>query len=393
MLGITLEIDKKSVDYAAKRLNGAVAGSGKGSAAGNGQGIGAGAGAVAGVVAEEEGGKGKGSFLGGLLGGLFGALLGTMKPIKEILEVIGGILTIMLVPVLQLMRPFLVLFLKVGIELSKWLSNALKEVNSPQKMSETGQVFNQETINTPAAGFVDGIRKTLEGWVQTLWNMDLGNLFGLELSHVLAWFANGFSLIFIGALDIVAGLWDILVGIFTLDFGRIWAGFKEVVNGIVEILIGAIRIVFNVIMILVAGLGAFFQSLWNGIVTGFNVLLSFGSWIWDKLTGIFSAAFSVLSGIGSWIWDKITSFFGGGGGGGKKTTKANDALITSAGDIVQFNPNDNILAFQDFKTVGGLGGGQNIQITVNGFVGDEDLLAERISKALNNRARGSTSNF
>ena len=54
----------------------------------------------------------------------------------------------------------------------------------------------------------------------------------------------------------------------------------------------------------------------------------------------------------------------------KKVVGVNDALITSSGDIVKFHPDDNILAMKDFS---GLGGGQNIHVTVSGQLRGEDI--------------------
>ena len=65
-------------------------------------------------------------------------------------------------------------------------------------------------------------------------------------------------------------------------------------------------------------------------------------------------------------------FLGSGGGlfGMLGITKANDALITSSGDIIKFHPDDNILAMKDFS---GIGGGQNIHVTVSGQLRGEDI--------------------
>lgn len=63
-----------------------------------------------------------------------------------------------------------------------------------------------------------------------------------------------------------------------------------------------------------------------------------------------------------------TGFFGDGGGIfgsllGKLTgTKVNDALITSAGKIVEFHPNDNILAMKDLGGLQTQGGTQKVQL-------------------------------
>ena len=60
----------------------------------------------------------------------------------------------------------------------------------------------------------------------------------------------------------------------------------------------------------------------------------------------------------------------GVGGFLKKVVGVNDALITSSGDIVKFHPDDNILAMKDFS---GIGGGQNIHVTVSGQLRGEDI--------------------
>ena len=84
------------------------------------------------------------------------------------------------------------------------------------------------------------------------------------------------------------------------------------------------------------------------------------------------------------IWDNITSFGFGGSDDGGETTDVTDALITNKGDIVKFHPNDNIMAFQGNIPTGGT----TINVNVDGFVGDEDLLAEKLSKTLNELNRG-----
>jgi len=71
-------------------------------------------------------------------------------------------------------------------------------------------------------------------------------------------------------------------------------------------------------------------------------------------------------------------FYGDGGGG---YSSVNDALITSKGDVIQFHPDDNILAFKDGAKVGG----KNITIhntfNISGN-GDPDRIAEEIMKKI-----------
>jgi len=71
-------------------------------------------------------------------------------------------------------------------------------------------------------------------------------------------------------------------------------------------------------------------------------------------------------------------FYGDGAGG---YSSVNDALITSKGDVIQFHPDDNILAFKDGSKVGG----KNITIhntfNISGN-GDPDRIAEEIMKKI-----------
>jgi len=65
-------------------------------------------------------------------------------------------------------------------------------------------------------------------------------------------------------------------------------------------------------------------------------------------------------------------FFGSGGGlfSMLGITKVNDALITSAGDVIKFHPDDNILAMKDLSM---LGGGQSVNVVVTGQLRGEDI--------------------
>ena len=60
---------------------------------------------------------------------------------------------------------------------------------------------------------------------------------------------------------------------------------------------------------------------------------------------------------------------------------ANDALITKQGDIVNFHPDDNILAFKDGSKLQGKGVVINNTFNINGS-GDTDRIAEEILKKI-----------
>jgi len=174
---------------------------------------------------------------------------------------------------------------------------------------------------------------------------------------------------------------------------------NKLVSGLVMFLEALIpfipKLVWRVLKVLAKvafQIGQYFFKLGNKIGDWLlnKVIKPVGNWISDKIKGLWDAIKSAWD----WVIDKIKSigraiksaisFIPGVGGG--HTTSANDALITSKGDIVKFNKNDNIMAFQDFGKV--QGGGTNININVKGFVGSEKQLADQISKAVNKANRG-----
>lgn len=71
------------------------------------------------------------------------------------------------------------------------------------------------------------------------------------------------------------------------------------------------------------------------------------------------------------------TFYGDGSG---SFTSVNDALITNKGEVIQFHPDDNILAFKG----NGPKGSTNVTINVNG-AGDPERVAELILKKINTK--------
>ena len=390
-LGIRVEFDKTSVRQASKELN-------KGTKKGVSTGLNQGTGAIAGVLAGEtltEGapkgkgkGKGDGVFAGAAIGGLIGALLGSLKPIQELLSVIGGILQIFMVPVMILLKPFLVLFLKVGLLLMKAFSGGGIERNKEALTTGRGLQTGEEVFGSAGAG-IAGLKERFFTWLDNLFAIQFGSLFTATIGAFLKVFVSGLGNVFFGLFDMLGGLWDIIAGVFTGNLDRIAQGVIKIFTGIFDVFMGVLKLVvgfFGIIGTLIGNALVIFMD-------GMRLLGRIGSWIRGQLISVLTSSFNVLKNIGSWIKDKILGFFGGGGG---KSTSVNDALIKSNGDVVRFHPNDNIMAFQDFSTLAAQGSGSGpgqVIIQVEGFVGDEDTLADRISEALNRSARGSAAPF
>jgi len=109
-------------------------------------------------------------------------------------------------------------------------------------------------------------------------------------------------------------------------------------------------------------IGKFFSELpakiWTAIQTGFKWIKEKSQLIVDKLLALPGLIWEKMKQLGTILAKAIGSLWPFGGGG----KSVDDALITSKGDVVNLNPNDNVLAFQ-----GGLptGGGT----TINNFYG------------------------
>ncbi len=388
-LGIKLIVDKGSAKAASKEL-------GKGTKKGVSQGINSGTGAIAGAIAGEEaaGGKkkGKGAFGGAALGGLIGALLGTLEPIKEILGVIGGILKIALVPVMMLMKPFLILFLKLGMVLLKMFTGGGLEEQGAALA--TGRGLQADTIEGSAGEFVQGFKDKFFGWIDEMFNFQTSSLFLASMGAFLKVFITGLGNIFFGFLDILGGVWDVIVGIFTGDLDRIVQGIVKIFTGIFDIFLGVLKTIVGAAGMVGTIIGNILVGLWNGL----KALIGLGAKLFNMIVDTVKSGLSVLAGIGKAIKDAALGFIKGIGGGIKRIFGVNDALITSGGDVVKFHPDDNIMAFKDFSTLAAAGSGQgsgkgDIYITVEGFVGSEEELADRMGRALNSSSRGGTSNF
>jgi hypothetical protein len=392
MLGIELVLDERSVDRAKNKL---------GSASRSGGSQSSGAVPVGGDRRERKERKNQTKVMsagfGGMIGMLsgigltIGALLATFRPILEILKFVEGFIKVTLGALLKLIYN-IILLVFMGI---KWLIDwFVKAFNDPygmiiepiwEFMKSVGK-WLWNNIIVPGWNFIKGVGKLIwDYFIAPGWNIIKG---------VGAWLWN----------NIIVPGWNILKAI-----GQ-WLWTNIIVAG------------FNILL----GIGSWIWT--NILVAGFNILLNAGNWLW---TNIILAGFNVLRNVGVWIWTQLirpawefvsTKFRGLGsvlqgiinvfngirnavssllsrisniripfiGGGSSKSV--NDALIMNDGRIIEFNPNDNILAFQgDMPSMRGDNTSQSsspINITVNGYVGDEQELAERISKVLERLNRG-----
>lgn len=361
-------------------------------------------------------GEGGGVFAGSLLGTLLGNILSQLKPVTQFLSAIAAVLTVALAPLLPILKIFLTLMIFVAKKLNEWLTSAIKDINTKTSGKSSENVLaNNDVFKTNKGdsqmGFVDDMKAIWKNFIDSLFEQDWGSVIGINLSAVVATFAEGIGNILFGLIDIFRGITDLVVGIFTRNWAEAWNGIKEIVNGVWEIFKGVLQTVTAAafaVVVLVIGLPGkiaeiivkVVQFLWKGLTDFFTGvwagLKDLGKWVWDKITGILGSAFNVLSGIGQWIWNKITSMIGLG----KHSTSAGsvDDGIISGGKIITTDPADYIIATKNPQSL--MNGPSNtradngpVNVYVQGFVGDEEQLAYKIAKALGSTSRGGSTNW
>lgn len=339
-----------------------------------------------------DSGGGRGAFAGGVIGGLLGNLLASVKQLFDPLSAIAGLLIAALFP---LLKPFLILFIKVGLLLFKWLSAAVGGLGGDGAGTTTEINDQGEKVNKAGKGLVSSlflIGGIIAGVVAALMGAPalliagvailggllvskVGEFFINMLLKFFTWIDETFGTNFIeplkvyfqGIADVGQGLFDMFKSLLSLDFLGVWEGFKKFSKGAVGIIIGMFMLLF--------------ETLKSTFLVSWEILGGIGSWMWDKLKAVFTKSFNALRNLGSIIKDKILSFipFGGGGGG----SSVNDAIITPNGDIIRTNPNDYLIATKTPENLGGggSGGGSSINVNINGGMITEEV-ARDIGKIL-----------
>lgn len=328
----------------------------------------------------------------GALVGLIGGLAASMGSVQGLLQVLGGLLNSLVAPFV----PILIGLLKpVLVVLQVLMRYMLKFFMDP----------------------VGNLKKALEAITGVV-----AKLLGLDPSEL-----NGYVTSFLAAIDNIVGVFtgvkDFLVGVFTGDFKKAWGGlkaiwtnaiqyignmlsagiellalpFKAIANQIDQVFgtdfLGQINLMIAILKEAISFLVSFFTGDWKGaweslkkiggllldllvkiFQNTFQVLKTFGTWVWNGLVAALTAGFNILKNLGQWIMNKIKEKFGFGGN--TKTTSVGDAVITPQGQVVKTDPNDYLIAT---KTPGNLGGGNVINITVEGSM-NEEVLEQMTSK-------------
>lgn len=346
-------------------------------------------------------GGGGGAFKGGLIGGLLGNLLASVKQLFDPLSAIATLLVAALFPIL---KPFLILFLKIGFLLFRWLQNSLSGLGDTGPGvsidAETGQAKVNDSLKSALfiiGGIIGAIVAALAG-APALLIAGIAILGGLLVSKVggflidmllkVVSFIDGvfgsnllepLKTIFDGISNVFNGLWNTVKSLLSLDFAGVMDGLKQILTGLWQIIKGNFLLAWEALKTIFTksweGLKIILIGLWEALkkvfTTSWEVLKDIGSWIFNSLKDVFSSSFNALKGIGSWIWDKVTSFFSFGGGGG--SSRVNDAMITPTGDLIRTNPSDYLIATKNPGSMGTGGGSKQVTVNINGGMITEDV--------------------
>jgi hypothetical protein len=367
-------------------------------------------GSIGGKKKKEDGGAFKGGFMGAILGNL----LSSVKALFDPLSAIASLLVMALFPIF---KPFLILFLKIGLLLYKWLSAAVsgytsltggnKTDGSVKTGGEIGGAVVGGVLGASVAGPVGAVigatvgaavgallPNALKGlqnlWtIATAWADKLMSIFGIDMDNVRRavvtfiyqtlpdfftktipeWFSNCMRALG----NIGQWMWNTLVDTFMAT----WSVLKDMGKWFWDTLVNIFTITWNILK----NIG---QWMWDTLVkiftTAWQVLTGVGQWIWDTLVDIFASAFNVLRGIGDWIWNKLTSMFGGDDS--SSDNNVGDAIITPNGDIIRTSPSDYLIATKNPSSFGGGSGGMsNINVSINGGLITEDV-AKKIGQII-----------
>lgn len=324
--------------------------------------------------------QGGGAFAGGVVGGLLGNLLAS---VKQLFDPLSAIASLFIAAIFPLLKPFLILFLKVGVMLFKWLQGQFAKGGgvggSPlgqlvEGLTGGGDTFVDKLVNALAVGtFVTGLIAALIGGTGFVLALVAG-LVATGVFNIGLWLGDKLADLVKGTFNFGRWLADnllkFMVGVF--DFG-IW--IKE---SIFDFIIGAFNLgkwLSKNFVNFVTGTIDAVKDIWKWITSS-----AFGTGVIDIVSNVWEYVKSFFKGsinVGSTVWNWFKSLFKGsmsfGGFFGGKSKSVNDAIVTPNGDVIRTNPNDFLIATKNPGALGNGGGSSNINVTINGGLITEEV--------------------
>lgn len=263
-------------------------------------------------------------------------------------------------------------------------------------MESIGELFGTvlETVTGIVESLTGGFRREIKGIQDTLQNI-VDNVKGFvdDLNTATAE-GNTIRTIF----ETVGEIFGKIVNTVTKIVEGITGGFRQGIEGIQDPIQGIVDAFSNIWDLLFGkgeGVGNFFKNVGRYLGEGLRQSLSVVEWILEKIVeivdyiknffentwpdikskfglgegGIFAKSGAIgqllsgksgLAGMANEAINRASQFTGSNSALGPTYT-LDDGLVTDKGDVVKFNPNDNILAFQDK-----LPGGDTIEVNMGG---------------------------
>ena len=199
---------------------------------------------------------------------------------------------------------------------------------------------------------------------------------------------EGIKNIFIGAFEIIGGIWDMFMGILTGDlsmfkegFIKVWNGMGLVVKGFFQFVGGLIVAVGLAIFRVVVGIYSFIYELMGWVTTkAVEIGTTIVKAIWDAIKSFFSSlGFAIgLTGKGMEVAQKGVDKTAKGASG----TPKQDMIWRSGEAPISVNPNDTLLAFKnDGKGASPGGSGPIINMYNNIGVADKSAIEKILQEA------------
>lgn len=313
-------------------------------------------------------------FFGMMLANTFQALLNPVMEAYGVFEIWNAMLTVVMLPVMDLIFPILLKFIEFFMNLPEPVQMAIG-------------------ILTVLAVIIGSLLFVFGSLI-----LGIGSL--IIMNGALA--AMGLSimaiatpiLIIIGVIAALIAIFYIINAVmehFGITWGDIWNGLVGIVTYVFDLITTPIKIFAEFIRGFISGLvdkEVTWEEIWNGF---WKVVSDIWTWIQDKIDAVWKYIGPIIEGgIGKirdfiqWIKDGlgwVGKMAGGAGkflgssirGGINLFTNSKDDFIWRSGEgAISINPNDNIVGYKDESPFGG-GGSYNITINniFNGFTKDE----------------------
>lgn len=288
------------------------------------------------------------------------------------------------------------------------------------------------------AGNMNGIKGIFTDAVSII--RSLWNAFGGNIVQYLRAAMTNVRMILQGAFTVIRGIFKTVSALLKGDWRGVWEGIKTILRGAVQLLLGIVRQMFNAIRFAFLNAGvvikAIFKGIWNGVkslaVSGATNLVELIRGLPGRLMSLGGKFLSAGKTLIGKLWEGIKNAAGNSGGfvfdlisklkagmndmlslpvtfdmpkvlGGKHLTiipafarggitPGGTALVGEEGpELVDLPAGSRVTPHR--QSMARLGGGGDVyQITVNGFVGSEEQLVQKLEQMMirvaRNRGRG-----